>query len=54
MYFVSDNVAQYGSVTLQIAKVISAGSHNLTICIKGSHTNNGIKDSTLLVQTFIP
>ncbi|MFX0167257.1 MAG: hypothetical protein ACFE9V_18190 [Candidatus Hodarchaeota archaeon] len=54
VYFASDSVDQYGSVTLQIAKVISAGSHNLTICIKGSHTTNGIKDSTLLVQTFIP
>jgi hypothetical protein len=54
VYFASDSVDQYGSVTLQIAKVISVGSHNLTICIKGSHTTNGIKDSTLLVQTFIP
>jgi len=52
--FASDGVDQYGSVTLQIVKVISAGSHNLTISIIGSHTTNGIKDSTLLVQTFIP
>ncbi|MFX0104815.1 MAG: hypothetical protein ACFE75_04940 [Candidatus Hodarchaeota archaeon] len=56
VYFSSEDTVsdQYGSVTLQIAKVISVGFHNLTICIRGTHTTNGIKDSTLLVQTFIP
>ena len=52
--FGSDGVDQYGSVTLQIAKVIAPGAHNVTISIYGSYASNGIKDSTLLVQTFIP
>ncbi|MFW9820353.1 MAG: hypothetical protein ACFFE5_12150 [Candidatus Thorarchaeota archaeon] len=52
--FGSDGPAQYGSVTLQIVKVISAGFHNLTVTIMSTFTSNGIKDSTLLVQTFIP
>ena len=52
--FASDGVDQYGSVTLQVAKILSAGSHNITISIKGTYASNGIKDSTLLVQTFIP
>ncbi len=52
--FGSDGPDQYGSVTLQIVKVISAGFHNLTISIMSSFVSNGIKDSTLLVQTFIP
>ena len=54
VYIASDGVDQYNSVTLQIAKEISTGPHNLTICIKGTDATNGIKDSTLLVQTFIP
>jgi len=54
VYLASDGVAQYSSVTLQISKVISVGFHNLTISIIGSDSTNGIKDSTLLVQTFIP
>jgi hypothetical protein len=54
VYFSSEGVDQHGSVTLQIAKVISAGFHNITISIRGTDTTNGIKDSTLLVQTFIP
>ncbi|MFW9968919.1 MAG: hypothetical protein ACFFDF_01880 [Candidatus Odinarchaeota archaeon] len=52
--FGSDGPSQYGSVTLQISKVISIGFHNLTIVIASSYASNGIKDSTLLVQTFIP
>ncbi|UCD01869.1 MAG: hypothetical protein JSV23_02285 [Promethearchaeota archaeon] len=54
VYFASESVEQHGSVTLQFAKVISAGFHNLTISIRGTHTTMGIKDSTLLVQTYIP
>ena len=54
VYFAGDDVTIYGSVTLQASKIISVGFHNLTICIIGSHATNGIKDSTLLVQTFIP
>ncbi|MFX0007280.1 MAG: hypothetical protein ACFFA7_10480 [Promethearchaeota archaeon] len=53
MIFGSDGT-QYGSVTLQVAKVISAGFHNLTVVIAGTDASNGIKDCTLLVQTFIP
>ena len=52
--FASEGADQYGSVTLQITKVIAPGAHNLTISIYGSYAGNGIKDSTLLVQTFIP
>ncbi|MFX0004132.1 MAG: hypothetical protein ACFE9C_08110 [Candidatus Hodarchaeota archaeon] len=52
--FGSDGSTQYGSVTLQIAKIISTGFHNLTIVIVGTDASNGIKDCTLLVQTYIP
>lgn len=54
LYFASDGPDQYGSVTLQIAKIISTGSHNVTISIKGSYAGNGIRDCTLIVQTYIP
>ncbi|MFW9827727.1 MAG: hypothetical protein ACFFEY_09050 [Candidatus Thorarchaeota archaeon] len=52
--FGSDNVDQYGSVTLQVAKTITAGSHNITISIIGNYASNGISESTLMVQTFFP
>ena len=52
--FASNGADQYGSVTLQAVKVIAAGFHNITISMIGSYTGNGIKDPTLLVQTFIP
>ena len=51
--FQSDGT-QYDTVTLQIAKIISTGFHNLTTVIYGNYASNGIKDCTLLVQTFIP
>ena len=54
LVFASDGPNQYGSVTLQIAKIISTGSHNVTISIKGTYTGNIIRDSTLIVQTFFP
>jgi hypothetical protein len=52
--FASDGVDQHGSATLQTVKVIAAGFHNITISMMGSYTGNGIKDPTLLVQTFVP
>ncbi len=52
--FGSDNVDQYGSITLQVAKTITAGAHNITISIKGNYVSNGISESTLIVQTFFP
>ncbi|MFX1529132.1 MAG: hypothetical protein ACFFB4_16280 [Promethearchaeota archaeon] len=54
LIYASNGADQYGSVTLQITSVISAGFHNLTISIMGSYVGNGIRDSTLLVQTYIP
>ncbi|MFX1448210.1 MAG: hypothetical protein ACFFCG_08730 [Promethearchaeota archaeon] len=52
--YASNGADQYGSATLQITKAIAVGFHNITISIIGSYAGNGIKDSTLLVQTFIP
>lgn len=52
--FGSDGASHYGSVTLQIAKIISSGMHNVTVCIISGYVSNGIRDCTLLVQTYIP
>ena len=54
MVFASDGVDQYGSVSLQMIKIIPEGSHNVTISITGTYASNVISESTLLVQTFIP
>ncbi|MFX1407406.1 MAG: hypothetical protein ACFFBW_10640 [Promethearchaeota archaeon] len=54
LIFSIDSGTQYNSVTLQIATIISAGSHNITVCITGTSSSNGILYSTLIVQTYIP
>ena len=52
--FTSDDLTLYGSVSLQMAKNIPLGFHNITMAIFGSETINKIAESTLLVQTYIP
>lgn len=54
-YFNSNNAAQIGPITLQVAtNRIPPGTHNITICIYGTEITHQIWDSTLLVQTYIP
>ena len=54
-YFSSNNAAQMGPITLQVAtNRIMPGNHNITICIFGTEINHQIWDSTLLIQTYIP
>lgn len=52
--YASQDVDQYGTISLQTVKTISAGFHNITISIWGTNSSNGIGASTLLVQTFFP
>ena len=54
-YFNSNNAAQAGTITLQIAtNRILPGHHNITISIFGTAITHQIWDLTLLVQTYIP